>query len=454
MTHLSTSPLLPDHSSNPVSIKYSYALDENNNVIEIGSASVIKGKDYTCISCSGPLRPVMGEIRQQHFRHRVQVDCSPETYLHNLAKHVFLQTYNDCLANGKPFMVEYLVPTYCSACNTCLGYETKQADLTRHFKNIDLEVPDRGFIPDILLATTSGGEALYVEIAVTHFVEENKVSSGARIVEIHVCIESDIDLISSCCISEADPRVTIYNFKKEPLLRVGQHKCPSSTPLDKPTDNPKQNEQSIPCFFLFKNSGKCLQKNCSKPEYDKLSSRSAYSRMLDIPGAATIEDSDFLLRFFVDNIQKAYLLGNKIKNCWLCNFHRRKQERSNILGLRHTWHTYSYSYCNKHKRIIDNSNDAFDCNVFWIINGLKPDDDLLMYNRVQTAKYQEQKQKLVHTNNMGASQPPLQIASHPDEVKCIECGKLMTKGKTWWFNAENKTCVCTKCLQLNHPHLL
>lgn len=383
-----------EHCSSPDKqndVMYRYALDDNHQVLEINSALVIKGKDYTCLSCNGFLRPVKGALRKAHFRHRALVDCSLETYLHKLAKHIFLQTYNDCLTHKKPFLVEYVVPIHCSVCKARVGSESKQVDLTLYFKRIRLESPDCGFIPDILLTTDTGSESLYIEIAVTHFVEESKADSGKRIIEISISGEVDIDLISSCCIPEEDPRVTIYNFKKEPLLRANHHTCPSI----KPTDKSKQNEPSIPCFFLFKDSGKCLLKDCNKSEYDKLSSRSVYTKMLDIQGADSyIEDSDFSLQFFVDNIQKAHLVGNKFKNCWLCNFHRRKMDRSRLFETRQ-WHSYSYSYCNKHKRIIDNSNNASDCMEFWTISNLKAEDDLLMYSQLRAAKYREQQQDLL-----------------------------------------------------------
>lgn len=69
-------------------IKYRYAADDDDKVLDILSEQVIKGKDYTCLSCGGTLRPVKGEERQHHFRHKIQTNCSPETYLHNLAKRV------------------------------------------------------------------------------------------------------------------------------------------------------------------------------------------------------------------------------------------------------------------------------------------------------------------------------------------------------------------------------
>ncbi len=453
MTMIATPKLPRQHSADVTSeIKYRYAFDVNRRLVEINSSLVVKGKDYICLSCNRSLLPIKGPIRQQHFRHKVHGDCSMETYLHSLAKLVFQQTYNDCLLNREPFLVEYKVPLHCSACKNHVGYESKQVDLTKYFTKITPEIPDRGFIPDLLLTSDASNDSLYVEIAVTHFVEENKASSGARIIEISISEESDIDLISSCCISEEDPRVSTYNFKKDPLLRPNLHTCQSDIAEITVTSS-KRYEPSIPSFFLFKNSGKCLQKNCTKSEYDNLSARSNYSKMLDIPGADSIENSDFLLHFFVENIQKAHLAGNRFKNCWLCNFHRRKIDRANMLGTRH-WHTYSYSYCNKHKRSIENSNNAVDCKEFWIINNLKPEDDLHEYNRIRTAKFMERKiasDTTMRNNNYTSSQ---QIIPNQDDIKCLECGKITSKQDTWWFSTDTKTCICTKCLKLKYSHLL
>ena len=55
-----------------MSIKYRYALDDGR-VIDIRSDAVIR-KEYCCLSCGNILVPVLGDVRQQHFRHKTQLD--------------------------------------------------------------------------------------------------------------------------------------------------------------------------------------------------------------------------------------------------------------------------------------------------------------------------------------------------------------------------------------------
>jgi len=158
------------------SIRYRYALDEGSRVVDITVGNADKARSYICLSCSKPLLPVQGSERQHHFRHKVQAVCSAETYLHNLAKRVFAQTYQDCLDSGRPYTVSYYVPVRCIACNDhgpCdAGHQLQSVDLIKYFKGINIESRNDGFVPDILLSSPS--HTLFIEIAVTHLSKRRK----------------------------------------------------------------------------------------------------------------------------------------------------------------------------------------------------------------------------------------------------------------------------------------
>jgi len=303
-------------------IKYQYALDESR-ALDIGSDDVVRGKEYTCLSCGNVLIPVLGEIRQRHFRHKIQVDCSSETYLHNLAKRMFFQTYNECLNNSRPYFLEYCVPTHCNACKEygpCeTGHVLKCTDLTQHFKEISMESRDSEFIPDILLKR--GSETLYVEIAVTHFVEENKTSSGKRIIEISVNNENDVELITSCELSERDNRVSIRNFRLTPIDGNFANEC----------------RKTVNCFVLYSN-GKSKLGPLTVLEYESLVVKGIYVEKTPTYGAEA----------FINKVAELHLKGMKIKNCWLCTFH--------CLHFR-----TRDSYCQLLKKHLENKNQAVDC---------------------------------------------------------------------------------------------
>lgn len=303
-------------------IKYRYAADENGTVVEIESDRVLRSKDYTCLSCNNILRPVLGEVNRKHYRHMVQVACSYETYLHNLAKRIFFQTYNDCLSSGSPYNFEYKIARQCTYCKhgPChVGTTSKETDLTRYFKDIFIETRDGQFIPDILLRNEK--ESLYVEIAVTHYLEEPKVNSGVRFIEISINSEQDVDVVRSGVLSEHDRRVSTYNFRSNPVTGNFKNEC----------------RKEMDCFVLYR-SGKSIVNSILAWKYEKLCSDGTYVELVNSLGSEA----------YIDKVTELFNLGKNIKNCWLCAFH--------CLHYR-----TSESYCKVIKNRIQNSNQAVEC---------------------------------------------------------------------------------------------
>lgn len=442
-------------------IKYRYALDNNSRVVDISSNSVDKGKDYICLSCNKVLRPIRGDVRQHHFRHKVQADCSTETYLHNLAKRIFAQTYQGCLDNNQPYTVCYQVPVRCNYCNDrgpCdVSHQMQSYDLTKHFKNIVVEARNEGFVPDILLS--SGSNSLYIEIAVTHFIEEKKTSSGIRIVEIHINDESDIDLITSCLLTEEDPRIKIANFRKVPVDLNLADQC----------------TKTICCFIVYP-SGKSILDSVPVPKYERVARKAVHIENIDSFNMASLQE-EFTIR-----LGKAFQRGIPVKNCWLCNFH--------CLQFRTL-----QSFCRLNKSVIENSNQAVDCESYRQIKKL-PECGLITdaQNKLieaqakrtkerqqsqESAKraVQDDKQDLGHdffvrmgeagaksTNETHAYQHQQALPSQTSKTihtatqerpksgktaTCVFCGTIFEEESIdwWWFNAEKSECKCKPCLK-------
>ena len=100
-------------------IKYQYAIDSNDktiNVENLYASAEIRKEVFRCLSCNNILIPVLGEKRRKHFRHKldVQLNCSPETYLHKLAKLKFYEVYNNCLKHNEPFWIELEISQICN----------------------------------------------------------------------------------------------------------------------------------------------------------------------------------------------------------------------------------------------------------------------------------------------------------------------------------------------------
>ena len=69
-------------------IKYSYCLNENNELVHISSVSADNRHSHTfrCLECGQELIAKIGKIKVPHFAHGADTACDGESYLHKLAK--------------------------------------------------------------------------------------------------------------------------------------------------------------------------------------------------------------------------------------------------------------------------------------------------------------------------------------------------------------------------------
>ena len=376
-------------------VKYRYAADDNGAVVDIESEDVVPSKDYICLSCDNILRPVLGQIMQKHYRHKVQANCSIETYLHNLAKKMFYQTYMEYLKLETPYEIEYKVQKQCTYCQhgPCnIGTLSKRTDITRYFneKEIYVEKRDGAFTPDILLRNDK--DSLYVEIAVKHYVEEPKLNSGVRIVEISVNDEIDVDLIRSGFLSVNDKRVRTYNFRPVPVLGDFKEEC-------------KKNRK---CFILYP-SGKSRVKSIHVWEQKKLTSEGIH-----VDQVRTLEDEAY-----IHKVAKVFKLGLNIKNCWLCTYH--------CLNFR-----TKDSFCKILKEQIE-PNQAVECTKY------RPMETIPACGLIQSAVNELQKgsrkmtrhPKVKSTNIVSIPEAedlgtePVEAFFHGMSLECVGCNALL-----------------------------
>lgn len=204
-------------------IKYQYAYDENNNIVNISDA--VKGTLYHCISCNDILITKQGKIKQWHFAHKHEQDsCSVESYLHKLAKQRFYDIYTDCLNNNNQFNIalnsnERYLPcaanglhNICKECNY-RRIRTENFDLTKWFKNIEIERTVDDFRADVCLSKPDDSEKIFIEIHVTNKISEHKKNSNHRIIEIDIKDEDDIKALDTKILSPSE-KIRFINFKK------------------------------------------------------------------------------------------------------------------------------------------------------------------------------------------------------------------------------------------------
>jgi competence CoiA-like predicted nuclease len=97
-------------------IKYKFAYNSQNQTIDVQTLSKDNQTEkFRCLGCGHELVAVLGKKRAKHFRHKIitEINCSPETYLHKLAKTKFYEVYQNCLTNHEPFYIKFLTFLIC-----------------------------------------------------------------------------------------------------------------------------------------------------------------------------------------------------------------------------------------------------------------------------------------------------------------------------------------------------
>jgi hypothetical protein len=297
-------------------IKYRYALDTDSKTVDVcalESNKETRSTNFTCLGCGNTLVPVIGEKRRKHFRHKADTEvlCSPETYLHKLAKTRFYEVYNKCLQEFLPFIIEYEGNEMCNLLEedyliTCQwGKSLKSFDLTKYFNKIDLEIREDSFIPDILL-TAKNGEKIFVEIAVQHESTVKKKNSGYRIIEINIQSEDNIESIDKRFLSE--DTCVFYNFKQDFFGNYCNSECNQGFYPNSKCDL----EYS---FFIIFSDGKSVIVTETLAKFTDRLQRQSISHHEVVPNRRNNAI------FYIEMIIKAFNERRKIRNCFLCRYH-------------------------------------------------------------------------------------------------------------------------------------
>ena len=266
-------------------------------------------KSYTCLGCGETLiAKVKGEKKEKHFAHKAHALCNEETYLHRLAKHVFYRTYLNCIATQQPFNITLSHPKLCEkyatvighACS--LGHTTKQYDLTRYFDRIDLEKRDGSFIPDLKIYRSGNKEQkIYIEIAVTHFLSQEKQQSDHKIIEIPVETEEDISKITGRNLTE--DMASFINFDRNPVSIVDAE-CVCA-------------RKEYLCLFIYESRKSHLNRAPLEElvrKYKQYSEKVVYSRLTEVDGNEHYLDLDGDGFYYVRMVEEAAKRGFPVRN--------------------------------------------------------------------------------------------------------------------------------------------
>lgn len=318
-------------------IKYSYCLDEKDELIHINNVTVDNRHSHTfrCLGCGQEMVANLGTKRAWHFSHKSETACDGESYLHKLAKRRIREKFIS--SDSFPIIFKRNVP--CQEAEKCVFYTKEDCieedvSILRNLKTwngkdiydtCQEEKSVGAFRPDLLLTGPMDMKLgqVFIEIYKTHESEEPKVISEYKIIEtMKIKSEADIDDIINRGFVENENCHT-HNFT--PTL-------PSIRKKDIP----------ITRFILF---GSGAAKVFSSVDYivtcEKKSQRANPNsiRELNIAGSGIDIWGDNEELDVLDSYQTGlvYLIkkGMELKNCILCRFYKYNEWQNNHVCIRY-----------------------------------------------------------------------------------------------------------------------
>lgn len=313
----------------------------SNGIVDINELTDATRYDfglYECYGCGNELIPKLGKKNTWHFAHKIDLSCSPETYLHLVSKKLFAQTYSECLAQKTPYFMEVEKIHTCNqfpelfSKNPCKKTISERVDLTRFYDKIEIEKPTNGFIPDILLSSSNGKQILFIEIAVTHPCDEKKINSKNKILEFEIKSEDDLKIFKEHTIDTRLPNIMTYNFRSKEISNICNSQC----------------ENEIAVFIVYQ-SKKCIITDVKAKEIYKLlnNKKVAYYDII-------LKDDN---KIFKDKIREAHMKNVHILNCYLCKYHGGS--------------TYSAPVFCKYLKKEVKTNAAFDCEYYRTVSKIE-----------------------------------------------------------------------------------
>ncbi|NTV70425.1 MAG: hypothetical protein HGA71_09790 [Azonexaceae bacterium] len=150
------------------SLLQSFAMDKDGRIRSVEEVARGLACECVCPSCGAPVIARQGEIREWHFAHSTESDCEggTETALHLAAKQLLLES-------GGLTIPEILVQREVRLPDGRVGKgEARRPERWIDFQTVEAEKTIGSIRPDIVAVV--GHTMLFIEIAVTHFVDEEK----------------------------------------------------------------------------------------------------------------------------------------------------------------------------------------------------------------------------------------------------------------------------------------
>ncbi len=204
-----------------------YAIARDGRLVNVDSVKTGKECGCTCPCCNESLiAKNNGSLRKHHFAHQSGTDCEGayETMLHLLAK----ERVQKAFLEAESFWMEYKFRLYCPTEDLCKFKPTKRCrsskrkrfDLKQYYDCCEQEIVydniRRRSDLKIYSSTNPSRKPIYIEFCVTHASENEKLHSGAKIIECVIENERDIDkIVKNGFINHKHNKTIFYGFKNE-----------------------------------------------------------------------------------------------------------------------------------------------------------------------------------------------------------------------------------------------
>lgn len=172
-----------------VSLLQSFAMDKDGRIRSVEEVARGLSCECVCPTCGDKVIARQGEVREWHFAHVSGAECenAAEGALHRAAKQLLLES-------GGMTIPEIRVNASVTLTDGRTGSgEAYRPESWIDFQQVEAEKSFGNIRPDILAVT--GGEMLFVEVAVTHFVDDEK---REKLSKLHIpTVEIDISSVAS-----------------------------------------------------------------------------------------------------------------------------------------------------------------------------------------------------------------------------------------------------------------
>jgi len=148
-----------------------------------------------CPACKKPLVARKGLKKKHHFAHYPGANCSSETVLHALGKHLLRKRIASSIANGRQLAMAWACP-YC--------HDQHEGNLIKLAHCVEMEAGLGSCRPDLALLKSDGCPVAFVEVVVSHKPDENVLAYVAEhrvtLVEFHIRSADDLESLNRSAI--------------------------------------------------------------------------------------------------------------------------------------------------------------------------------------------------------------------------------------------------------------